>query len=121
MTFSLFKVVYTIIFISFPEEIHRLREELRGRERDNLRMEPSPGAERRMEQWRREVGRELSSLREDLTSATSLCNLEERCYCNTELLKMSNSSRVKKKVSVIFFNFWASESEMASFLSLFQV
>ncbi|XP_029003465.1 RNA-binding protein 25 [Betta splendens] len=62
------------------EEIHRLREELRERERerDNLRVEQSPGAERRMEQWRREVGRELSSLRGDISRATSLGNLEER-------------------------------------------
>ena len=32
-----------------------------------------------MEQWRREVGRELSSLRGHITRATSLGNLEERC------------------------------------------
>lgn len=32
-----------------------------------------------MEQWKREVGRELNSLRGHITRATSLGNLEERC------------------------------------------
>lgn len=54
-----------------------LRE--RERERDESRRGQSPGAERRMEQWKREVGRELSSLRGHITRATSLGNLEERC------------------------------------------
>ncbi|XP_029988185.1 uncharacterized protein LOC115418031 [Sphaeramia orbicularis] len=58
---------------TLQEEVQRLREELRERERDEL----SPAAERRMEQWRREVGRELSSLRGHITRATSLGNLEE--------------------------------------------
>ncbi|KAM7388498.1 hypothetical protein PAMP_024668 [Pampus punctatissimus] len=60
---------------TLQEEVHRLREELR--ERDDSRRGQSPGAERRMEQWRREVGRELSSLRGHITRATSLGNLEE--------------------------------------------
>ncbi|KAM7410268.1 hypothetical protein PAMA_001622 [Pampus argenteus] len=60
---------------TLKEEVHRLREELR--ERDDMRRGQSPGAERRMEQWRREVGRELSSLRGHITRATSLGNLEE--------------------------------------------
>lgn len=61
------------------EEVRRLREELRAseREREESRMGQSPGAQRRMEQWRREVGRELSSLRGQITRATSLGNLEE--------------------------------------------
>lgn len=57
----------------------RERERERERERDESRTGQSPGAERRMEQWRREVGRELSSLRGHITRATSLGNLEERC------------------------------------------
>ncbi|XP_070764985.1 uncharacterized protein [Enoplosus armatus] len=57
------------------EEVRRLRE--RVREGDESRRGQSPGAERRMEQWRREVGRELSSLRGHFTRATSLGNLEE--------------------------------------------
>ncbi|XP_038572286.1 dynactin subunit 1 isoform X1 [Micropterus salmoides] len=60
---------------TLQEEVHRLRE--RERERDESRRGQSPGAERRMEQWRREVGRELSSLRGHITRATSLGNLEE--------------------------------------------
>ncbi|XP_067369087.1 golgin subfamily A member 6-like protein 7 isoform X2 [Channa argus] len=61
------------------EEVHRLRMELREkeRERDESKRGQSPGAERRMEQWRREVGRELSTLRGHITRATSLSNLEE--------------------------------------------
>lgn len=64
----------------FPEEIHRLHKESteREREREEERRGSSPGAERRMEQWRREVGRELNSLRGQVTRATSLGNLEER-------------------------------------------
>ncbi|KAK2835787.1 hypothetical protein Q5P01_016271 [Channa striata] len=61
------------------DEVHKLRMELRERERerDESRRGQSPGAERRMEQWRREVGRELSTLRGHITRATSLGNLEE--------------------------------------------
>ncbi|XP_032380986.1 uncharacterized protein LOC116695053 [Etheostoma spectabile] len=64
---------------TLQEEVCRLREELREREseRADSRRGQSPGAERRMEQWRREVGRELSSLRGHITRATSLGNLEE--------------------------------------------
>ncbi|KAM9383872.1 uncharacterized protein KZ484_005811 [Pholidichthys leucotaenia] len=57
------------------EEICRLLGELR--EKEESRRGQSPGVERRMEQWRREVGRELSSLRGHITRATSLGNLEE--------------------------------------------
>ncbi|KAF7661872.1 hypothetical protein LDENG_00251510 [Lucifuga dentata] len=57
------------------EEVQRLREE--SRERHEASRGQSPGAERMMEQWRREVGRELSSLRGHITRATSLGNLEE--------------------------------------------
>ncbi|CAL8254635.1 unnamed protein product [Merluccius merluccius] len=59
------------------EEIHSLREESKGRERDDTRRGQSPGTERMMEQWRREIGRELSTLRGHITRATSLGNLEE--------------------------------------------
>nr|XP_046247425.1 uncharacterized protein LOC124060460 isoform X2 [Scatophagus argus] len=60
---------------TLQEEVHKLRE--RERERDESRRGQSPEAERRMEQWKREVGRELSSLRGHITRATSLGNLEE--------------------------------------------
>ncbi|KAG7228955.1 hypothetical protein INR49_008733 [Caranx melampygus] len=61
------------------EEVHRLHEALRKSEMEinESRKGQSPGAERRMEQWRREVGRELSSLRGHITKATSLGNLDE--------------------------------------------
>ncbi|TMS20451.1 hypothetical protein E3U43_006944 [Larimichthys crocea] len=60
---------------TLQDEVHMLRE--RERERDDSRRGQSPGAERRMEQWKREVGRELSTLRGHITRATSLGNLEE--------------------------------------------
>ncbi|KAI4828540.1 hypothetical protein KUCAC02_022622 [Chaenocephalus aceratus] len=60
---------------TLQEEVQQLREERRTRAES--RSDHSPGAERRMEQWRREVGRELSSLRGHITRATSLGNLEE--------------------------------------------
>ncbi|XP_029355425.1 general vesicular transport factor p115 [Echeneis naucrates] len=64
---------------TLEEEVHRLHDALRDheRERDESRKGQSPGADIRIEQWRREVGRELSSLRGHITRATSLGNLEE--------------------------------------------
>nr|XP_019936850.1 PREDICTED: caspase recruitment domain-containing protein 14-like [Paralichthys olivaceus] len=64
---------------TLQEEIHSLREELRESERgrEESWRGQSPRAERMMEQWRREVGRELSSLRGHITRATSLGNLDE--------------------------------------------
>ncbi|KAM4547659.1 uncharacterized protein PAE49_016246 [Odontesthes bonariensis] len=64
---------------TLQEEIYQLREELRDgeRRREDLIREQSPGVERRMEMWKKEVGRELSSLRGHITRATSLGNLEE--------------------------------------------
>ncbi|KAJ3599544.1 hypothetical protein NHX12_033503 [Muraenolepis orangiensis] len=59
------------------EEIRSLREESRGWEKDDTRRGQSPGTERMMEQWRREIGHELSTLRGHITRATSLGNLEE--------------------------------------------
>ena len=57
---------------------------LREREREREKRHESSwgqtsGAERRMEQWKREIARELSTLRGNITRATSLGNLEERC------------------------------------------
>ncbi|XP_062251873.1 uncharacterized protein LOC133960983 isoform X1 [Platichthys flesus] len=68
-----------IVILAYQKEVHSLREDLREseRERDKPQRGQSPGAERMMEQWRREVGRELSSLRGHITRATSLGNLEE--------------------------------------------
>ncbi|KAJ7992916.1 hypothetical protein DPEC_G00267040 [Dallia pectoralis] len=61
-------------------EVRRLREQSLERERNEEQKglgTASPGAERRLEQWRREVSHELSSLRGHVTRATSLGNLEE--------------------------------------------
>lgn len=45
-------------------------------------MRQSPGVDRRTEQWRREVGHELSSLRGHISRTVLLGNPEERCLCN---------------------------------------
>ncbi|XP_035997300.1 trichohyalin isoform X3 [Fundulus heteroclitus] len=60
---------------TLQEEVRSLREELRVRSRE--REDLSSGVERRMEQWRMEVGRELSSLRGNIAQAASRGNLEE--------------------------------------------
>lgn len=60
--------VFTCKCLVFPDEVYRLREEVRQ----------SPGVDRRMEQWGREVGHELSSLRGHITRASFLGNPEER-------------------------------------------
>ncbi|CAL8309087.1 unnamed protein product [Lota lota] len=61
------------------EEIRSLREESKEMERarEDMRRGQSPGTEWMMEHWRREIGRELSTLRGHITRATSLSNLEE--------------------------------------------
>uniref|UniRef100_A0A3B3B760 Rootletin-like n=1 Tax=Oryzias melastigma TaxID=30732 RepID=A0A3B3B760_ORYME len=60
---------------TLQEEVYSLRETLKNK--DLLKTEESPAIERRMEQMRREVGGELSRLREHVTRATSLGTLEE--------------------------------------------
>ncbi|KAM6921148.1 uncharacterized protein FYW49_006930 [Xenentodon cancila] len=64
---------------NLQEDIRSLQEELKSRERESedLRRGQSPGLERRMEQWRRKVEHELSSLRGYVTRGTSPGNLEE--------------------------------------------
>ncbi|KAJ8376325.1 hypothetical protein SKAU_G00069050 [Synaphobranchus kaupii] len=64
---------------ALQEELRRLRgrEEDREREREGGGVSASPGVERRMEQWKREVGMELSSLRGHITRAVSLTHQEE--------------------------------------------
>nr|XP_054590425.1 general vesicular transport factor p115 [Nothobranchius furzeri] len=65
---------------TLQDEVQSLHEELRKGQ--------SPGLEQRMEQWRREVGRELSSLRGHVKQATSLGNLEKSVsiqLCREEL------------------------------------
>lgn len=69
-----FVFLFVSLFPSFTEEVNRLRE----RDRDRHELSQGPGTERRMENWKQEVGRELSSLRGHITTAMSLGNLEER-------------------------------------------
>lgn len=74
-SFNLCCLFVSLFFLSFTEEVNRLRE----RDRERQELSQGSGTERRMENWKREVGRELSSLRGHITTAMSLGNLEERC------------------------------------------
>ncbi|KAB5539704.1 hypothetical protein PHYPO_G00092100 [Pangasianodon hypophthalmus] len=67
---------------TLQEEVRRLRERLEDREKERERKqdmdgEKVPAVEMRLEQWKREVGRELSALRGHIDRATSLGNREE--------------------------------------------
>ncbi|KAG9350965.1 hypothetical protein JZ751_024854 [Albula glossodonta] len=78
----------TLVVLTIPpsesassEEVRRLREREEDRERESAgesgRARESPGLEHRMEQWKREVGRELSSLRGHIDRTVSLNHQEE--------------------------------------------
>ncbi|KAI5090452.1 BICD family-like cargo adapter 2 [Silurus meridionalis] len=65
------------------EEVRRLRERLEDRDKEreckqDFEREKAPAVETRLEQWKRDVGRELSTLRGHIDRATSLGNREER-------------------------------------------
>uniref|UniRef100_A0A8C9VIA5 Uncharacterized protein n=1 Tax=Scleropages formosus TaxID=113540 RepID=A0A8C9VIA5_SCLFO len=62
---------------ALQEELQRLRDRENEWMRAGDRARGSPGAERRMELWKREVNREMSSLREQIDRAISLSNQEE--------------------------------------------
>ncbi|KAM8889735.1 uncharacterized protein ACB058_011148 [Synchiropus picturatus] len=87
---------------ALQEEVDRLREELRygEREMDEVRKTHSPGVEKKMEQWRREVGRELSSLRGHIARATSLGNLEESFSSNVHRDEMEHLRREVDQLKV---------------------
>ncbi|XP_026051002.1 coiled-coil domain-containing protein 157-like [Carassius auratus] len=53
-------------------------DKLEEREQDTGRRSLSPGPDRRIEQWKREMDRELSSLRAQINRAATLGNQEER-------------------------------------------
>ncbi|XP_046691638.1 uncharacterized protein LOC124376540 [Silurus meridionalis] len=64
------------------EEVRRLRERLEDRDKEreckqDFEREKAPAVETRLEQWKRDVGRELSTLRGHIDRATSLGNREE--------------------------------------------
>ncbi|KAK7151217.1 hypothetical protein R3I93_012225 [Phoxinus phoxinus] len=62
---------------TLQEEQKRLQDKLEERERDVERRSSSPGPDRRIEQWKREMDREMSSLRAQINRATTLGNQEE--------------------------------------------
>ncbi|XP_058234752.1 uncharacterized protein LOC131345730 isoform X2 [Hemibagrus wyckioides] len=63
---------------TLQEEVRRLRERLEERERkQDIEEDKVPAVEMKLQQWKREVGRELSTLRGHMDRATSLGNREE--------------------------------------------
>lgn len=69
--------------MSLPEEVRRLRERREDKEKERDRKqdmdrETVPAVEMRLEQWKREVERELSTVRGHIDKAMSLGNREER-------------------------------------------
>lgn len=55
--------------------------------------EKVPAVEMRLEQWKREVGRELSAMRGHIHRATSLGNQEERSVSLGESVRIGNGSK----------------------------
>ncbi|XP_051952425.1 cingulin [Xyrauchen texanus] len=62
---------------TLQEEQRRLKDRLEERERDAERRTLSPAPDRRVEQWKREMARELNSLRGQINRATTLETQEE--------------------------------------------
>ncbi|TSN30180.1 hypothetical protein Baya_9409 [Bagarius yarrelli] len=65
---------------ALQEEVKRLRERLEDQAKERVMKQDIevPAVEMRIEQWKREVGRELSALRGHIDRTTSLGNREER-------------------------------------------
>lgn len=85
------------MFASFPDEVRRLRERLEDREKERERTqdmdrEKVPVVEMRLEQWKREVGCELSALRGRIDRATSLGNREERSVALGESMRIAKDT-----------------------------
>ncbi|XP_010870196.2 uncharacterized protein LOC105011680 isoform X1 [Esox lucius] len=90
---------------ALQDEVRRLRE----REAEQRLGAASPGAERRLEQWRREVGRELTSLRGHVTKATSLGNLEEGF---SSKLRREELDHLRREVDTLKTQFRRQEENM---------
>lgn len=80
--------------MSLPEEVRRLRERLEDREKErewkqDIEEDKVPAVEMKLEQWKREVGRELSTLRGHMDRATSLGNREERSVALGESVRIA--------------------------------
>ncbi|XP_043075261.1 chromosome partition protein Smc isoform X2 [Puntigrus tetrazona] len=83
---------------SLQEEQKRLQDKLEERERDVERRSLSPGQDRRIEQWKREMDRELSSLRGQVNRATTLGNQEESF---SSKLRREELEQLRREVDVL--------------------
>lgn len=101
---------------TLQEEMRRLEEKLDDRERQRERErerdregEKDPGVERRLEQWKREVGRELSSLRGHIDRTTSLGNQEESF---SSKLRREEVEQLRREVDLLKNKLMRQEEDM---------
>lgn len=83
---------------TLQEEQKRLQDKLEERERDVERRSSSPGSDRRMERWKREMDRELSSLRAQINRATALGNQEESF---SSKLRREELEQLRREVDIL--------------------
>ncbi|XP_051730641.1 troponin T [Ctenopharyngodon idella] len=83
---------------TLQEEQKRLQDKLEERERDAERRSLSPGPDRRIEQWKREMDRELSSLRAQINRATTLGNQEESF---SSKLRREELEQLRREVDIL--------------------
>ncbi|XP_058612390.1 coiled-coil domain-containing protein 157 isoform X2 [Onychostoma macrolepis] len=83
---------------TLQEEQKRLQIKLEERERDAERRSLSPGPDRRIEQWKREMDRELSSLRGQINRATTLGNQEESF---SSKLRREELEQLRREVDIL--------------------
>ncbi|XP_066533213.1 tropomyosin-2 [Hoplias malabaricus] len=97
---------------TLQDEVRRLEEKLEDKERQREREkegEKDPGAERRLEQWKREVGRELSSIRGHIDRATSLGNQEESF---SSKLRREEVEQLRREVDLLKSKLMRQEEDM---------
>ncbi|KAI2652278.1 hypothetical protein H4Q32_015160 [Labeo rohita] len=83
---------------TLQEEQKRLQDKLEERQRDVERRSLSPGPDRRIEQWKREVDRELSNLRGQINRATTLGNQEESF---SSKLRREELEQLRREVDIL--------------------
>uniref|UniRef100_A0A671PRZ1 Mediator of RNA polymerase II transcription subunit 15-like n=2 Tax=Sinocyclocheilus anshuiensis TaxID=1608454 RepID=A0A671PRZ1_9TELE len=83
---------------TLQEEQKRLQDKLEERERDAGRRSLSPGPDRRIEQWKREMDRELSGLRGQINRATTLGNQEESF---SSKLRREELEQLRREVDIL--------------------
>lgn len=83
---------------TLQEEQKRLQDKLEQKERDADRTLLSPGTDRRIEHWKREMDRELISLRGQINRATTLGNQEESF---SSKLRREELEQLRREVDII--------------------